>query len=266
MQAEAFRRIVTADRTDFTARLIALLDAHGIRYCLAGGQAVNAYAADEEEVRINRVLATVSDLFYAENSGLFEFIRFPDGLQPGRAVKKTITIEVPRRIAGNISAFSVTSAGSGSDEFAEQMLASPLVSPQTRSALAAELSMRNRKQYSFLNDAGSWVAPPGFENLPQAPRTQGSNTVRFDRERIARDEAEVKITNDAAKNITINLMGNGISNRIVIPPQSSNTLTVRPGYFSFTATASGVTPLTDVETFEAGYRYDWRFWISTRYH
>jgi len=45
MQAEAFRRIVTADRTDFTARLIALLDAHGIRYCLVGGQAVNAYAA-----------------------------------------------------------------------------------------------------------------------------------------------------------------------------------------------------------------------------
>ena len=35
---------MTLDRADFLDRLIALLTEHGIRFCVVGGQAVNAYA------------------------------------------------------------------------------------------------------------------------------------------------------------------------------------------------------------------------------
>lgn len=44
MRASAFWKTVTIDRTDFLERLISLLSEHGIRYCVIGGQAVNAYA------------------------------------------------------------------------------------------------------------------------------------------------------------------------------------------------------------------------------
>lgn len=44
MQARAFWKAVTLDRADFLDRPIALLTEHGIRFCVVGGQAVNAYA------------------------------------------------------------------------------------------------------------------------------------------------------------------------------------------------------------------------------
>ncbi len=44
MRARAFWKAVTLDRADFLDRLIALLTEHGIRFCVVGGQAVNAYA------------------------------------------------------------------------------------------------------------------------------------------------------------------------------------------------------------------------------
>ncbi|HLC40732.1 MAG TPA: nucleotidyl transferase AbiEii/AbiGii toxin family protein [Methylomirabilota bacterium] len=44
MRAQAFWKAVVEDRVDFLDRLIALLTDHGIRYCLVGGQAVNAYS------------------------------------------------------------------------------------------------------------------------------------------------------------------------------------------------------------------------------
>ena len=44
MQARAFWKAVTLDRADFLDRLIALLTEHEIRFCVVGGQAVNAYA------------------------------------------------------------------------------------------------------------------------------------------------------------------------------------------------------------------------------
>lgn len=226
--------------------------------------AINAFS-DEEEIRVNPIPSTASELFYAENLGRFELVRLPNGLQPGKAIKKTITLDLPRSVAGTISAFSVTSAGGGGDEFAEQLLASPLVSPQTRSALASELSMRNRKQYSYLTDQGTWAAPPGFDNLPPAPRTRSQNTVRFERERIAGTNAEVSISNAASKDITVNLMGGGASQKIVIPPGGSRSLTLNPGLYSFTATSRGVRPLSDVKSFDAGYEYTWRFWITTSY-
>lgn len=59
MRASAFWKTVTADRTDFLERLIALLTTHGIRYCVVGGQAVNAYA--EPVVSLDLDLAIAAD-------------------------------------------------------------------------------------------------------------------------------------------------------------------------------------------------------------
>ena len=44
MKAATFWKIVVADRSDFLDRVVSLFDEHGIRYCVIGGQAVNAYA------------------------------------------------------------------------------------------------------------------------------------------------------------------------------------------------------------------------------
>ena len=44
MHARQFWKTVTMDGTDFLDRVLALLAAHEIRYCVIGGQAVNAYA------------------------------------------------------------------------------------------------------------------------------------------------------------------------------------------------------------------------------
>ncbi|PWB81559.1 MAG: hypothetical protein C3F08_01630 [Candidatus Methylomirabilota bacterium] len=44
MRASASWNTVTIDRTDFLERLISLLSERGIRYCVIGGQAVNAHA------------------------------------------------------------------------------------------------------------------------------------------------------------------------------------------------------------------------------
>jgi hypothetical protein len=43
MQAQAFWKIVTMDEANLLGRLISLLDENHIRYCVIGGQAVNAY-------------------------------------------------------------------------------------------------------------------------------------------------------------------------------------------------------------------------------
>jgi hypothetical protein len=44
MRALAFWRAVTVDRANFLERLLGVLDTYRIRYCVIGGQAVNAYA------------------------------------------------------------------------------------------------------------------------------------------------------------------------------------------------------------------------------
>lgn len=56
MLATAFWKAVTMDRSEFLDRLIALLDAEGIRYCIVGGQAVNAYASYVERAAPREVL------------------------------------------------------------------------------------------------------------------------------------------------------------------------------------------------------------------
>jgi len=57
MQALAFWKTVTADRTDFLTRLIALLAEHRIQYCVLGGQGVNAYVEPVVSLDLDLVIA-----------------------------------------------------------------------------------------------------------------------------------------------------------------------------------------------------------------
>lgn len=65
MQARAFWKAVTSDRVDFLDRLLALLGEHGVRYCVVGGQAVNAYAEPVVSLDLDLAVAVV-DLGRAE--------------------------------------------------------------------------------------------------------------------------------------------------------------------------------------------------------
>jgi hypothetical protein len=77
MQALAYWKAVTADRTDFLDRLVGLLSVEGIRYCVIGGQAVNAYAEPVVSLDLDLAVAT-SDLERAEAvlGGHFRVERF----------------------------------------------------------------------------------------------------------------------------------------------------------------------------------------------
>jgi hypothetical protein len=65
MLATAFWKAVTMDHSEFLDRLIALLAAEGIRYCVVGGQAVNAYAEPVVSLDLDLAIA-VDDLAKAE--------------------------------------------------------------------------------------------------------------------------------------------------------------------------------------------------------
>lgn len=58
MRALTFWKKITVDRVDFLERLIALLKAHGVRYCVIGGQAVNAYADPVVSLDLDLIVAT----------------------------------------------------------------------------------------------------------------------------------------------------------------------------------------------------------------
>jgi len=65
MRAQAFWKIVVADQTDFLSRVIELLTESGIRYCVLGGQGVNAYAEPVVSLDLDIVIA-VDQLSKAE--------------------------------------------------------------------------------------------------------------------------------------------------------------------------------------------------------
>ena len=81
MRAQAFWRTVVADHTDFLGRVIALLVEHGIRFCVLGGQGVNAYAEPVVSLDLDVVIA-VDQLPDAERLLGEEFTveRFPHSL------------------------------------------------------------------------------------------------------------------------------------------------------------------------------------------
>ena len=57
VRAAAFWKAVTLDRSDFLESLIALFDEGGIRYCVIGGQGVNAYAEPLVSLDLDLVVA-----------------------------------------------------------------------------------------------------------------------------------------------------------------------------------------------------------------
>jgi hypothetical protein len=81
MQALEYWKIVTADRSGFLDRLLALLEASGVRYCIIGGQAVNAYVEPVVSLDLD-VAVAADDLPSAETllAREFKVERFPHSL------------------------------------------------------------------------------------------------------------------------------------------------------------------------------------------
>jgi hypothetical protein len=91
VQPKVFWKAVVEDRTDFLDRLIARLETHGIRYCLVGGQAVNAYVEPVVSLDLDVAVAT-EQLELVERLLREEFVveRFPHILNvsaPGSALR-----------------------------------------------------------------------------------------------------------------------------------------------------------------------------------
>ncbi len=86
MLAAEFWKAVTMDRSEFLDRLIALLAAEGIRYCVVGGQGVNAYADPVVSLDLDLVIA-VDDLARAEArlAAAFSLERHPHSLNVAAA-------------------------------------------------------------------------------------------------------------------------------------------------------------------------------------
>jgi len=66
MRASAFWKAVTVDRSNFLENLIGLLEDNGIRYCVIGGQGVNAYVEPLVSLDLDLVIA-VEQLAQAES-------------------------------------------------------------------------------------------------------------------------------------------------------------------------------------------------------
>ena len=81
MQALAYWKAVTTDRTGFLDEIVALLGSSGVRYCVVGGQAVNAYV--EPVVSLDLDIAVVTeDLARVQTllEGSFKVVRFPHSM------------------------------------------------------------------------------------------------------------------------------------------------------------------------------------------
>jgi hypothetical protein len=78
MQALAYWKAVTTDRSDLLERTIVLLSQSGVKYCVIGGQAVNAFVEPVVSLDLYLAVAT-SGLQRAEElpRGHFRVERFP---------------------------------------------------------------------------------------------------------------------------------------------------------------------------------------------
>jgi hypothetical protein len=81
MQALEFWKTVTVDHANLLESLIGLLHGHEVKYCVIGGQAVNAYAEPVVSLDLDLVIATEqlpdAERWLAER---FELRRFPHSL------------------------------------------------------------------------------------------------------------------------------------------------------------------------------------------
>lgn len=81
MRAQSFWKAVTLDHSNFLESLITLLDEHRVRYCVIGGQGVNAYVEPLVSLDLDLVIAAdqlpqVEPLLEAR----FQVVRFPHSL------------------------------------------------------------------------------------------------------------------------------------------------------------------------------------------
>jgi hypothetical protein len=60
VQALAYWKAVTADKTGFLDRVIALLGGSGVKYCVIGGQAVNAFVEPVVSLDLHLAVATAN--------------------------------------------------------------------------------------------------------------------------------------------------------------------------------------------------------------
>jgi hypothetical protein len=94
MQALAFWKAVAMDKSNFLEGLIALLADHQIRYCVIGGQGVNAYAEPLVSLDLDLVVA-VDQMEQVEQllARRFHLERFPHSLnvsEPGSQLRVQI--------------------------------------------------------------------------------------------------------------------------------------------------------------------------------
>jgi hypothetical protein len=94
MQALTFWKTVTVDRANFLESLIGLLAEHRVRYCVIGGQAVNAYVEPAVTLDLDLVVA-VEDFSRVESllAQSFRVERFPHSLNistPGSRLRVQI--------------------------------------------------------------------------------------------------------------------------------------------------------------------------------
>ena len=81
MKAQAFWKAVTVDGADLLGRFVSLLEQEGVRYCVIGGQAVNAYAEPVVSLDLDVAIA-VADLARLQPllANRFRVERFPHSL------------------------------------------------------------------------------------------------------------------------------------------------------------------------------------------
>jgi len=101
MQALAFWKAVVMDRANFLESLLSLLEEEGIRYCVIGGQAVNAYAEPLVSLGLDLAAADQIDRLEPALTQRFRVERFPHSLNvsaPGSDLRVRIQTD-PRYTA-----------------------------------------------------------------------------------------------------------------------------------------------------------------------
>src|SRR5688572_27058816 len=81
MKASTFWKTVVADKSDFLERLLAVLEEAGIRFCVIGGQAVNAYVEPVVSLVLDIAIAPEqTDAIEPLLASRFRIERFPFSL------------------------------------------------------------------------------------------------------------------------------------------------------------------------------------------
>jgi nucleotidyltransferase AbiEii toxin of type IV toxin-antitoxin system len=94
MRASAFWKAVTVDRSNMLERFFDLLRTHNIRFCLIGGQALNAYVEPVVSLDLDVVIAS-DKIGQVETLAAREFVaeRFPHSLNLS-AVDSNVRIQI----------------------------------------------------------------------------------------------------------------------------------------------------------------------------